>query len=77
MIVDGHLYDGGATMRQKNNMMCGCLASWDVKQSSRTIKIWRETNMLALSDTPLNDIFKDHVNKLNQYMNSLEKMIIS
>ena len=33
--------------------------------------------MLALSDTPLNDMFKDHVNKLNRYMNSLERMIIS
>ncbi len=31
--------------------------------------------MLALSDTQLNaDMFKDHINKLNQYMESLEKV---
>ena len=71
------LDDGDLTYFQHGNVIFGkdgLSIGLVFRATSRTIKVWKETGMLALSDTQLNaDMFKDHINKLNRYMNSSEK----
>ena len=71
------LDDGDLTYFQHGNVIFGkdgLSIGLVFRVTSRTIKVWKETGMLALSDTQLNaDMFKDHINKLNRYMNSSEK----